>query len=138
VFVTTTYLRPDSLRHAAALFRVSGGIAAAAAGTPGFVGGRMKVDRRLNFWTVTAWRDATALKAFRDCPAHAPLMPRIGELTSRSEIRTWSEPDARVPRWSAAHARLREYVPDLPALGHPSLSRLILRRRRARQAAPLA
>jgi hypothetical protein len=132
MFVTATYLKASSVRNAATVFHVSGGIATSAASTPGFLGGRMRADRSLGFWTVTAWRDAKALKAFRDGPVHGPVMPRLPDLTSASRMLTWSEPDGRVPRWAAVRARLLKEDPATPSFAHPALARPVRPRRSAR------
>src|SRR5438477_7477645 len=40
---------------------------------PGFVGGRLLMDVRRTFWTLTVWESEKAMKVFRGSGAHARL-----------------------------------------------------------------
>jgi heme-degrading monooxygenase HmoA len=43
----------------------------------GFLGGRLLVNRKNVFWTMTAWKDEAAMNAFRIGGAHRKAMPKL-------------------------------------------------------------
>jgi hypothetical protein len=47
---------------------------------PGFVGGRLLVDSRWTFWTLTVWESEPAMKRFRGSGAHAKVMPQLAKV----------------------------------------------------------
>lgn len=115
MLVTITYLQPRSWRAAWTVFRLSSELARGATSTPGFVAGRLRIDRRLHFWTLTGWHDRGAMSSFTQGPPHAAAMARVEELTRVARFATLAVPDDRLPGWPAAHEALRAQAPQLAA-----------------------
>jgi heme-degrading monooxygenase HmoA len=43
----------------------------------GFLGGRLLVDKRNTYWTLTTWQTEAAMKKFRGSGPHAKVMPKL-------------------------------------------------------------
>ena len=67
----------------------------------GFCGGRLLIDARRTFWTLTAWEDERAMKSFRGTGAHARVMPRLFEWCDEAAYAHWTVPDGEIPDWLA-------------------------------------
>ncbi len=63
-------------------------------------------DRGLVFWTITVWRDADAMRAFRNSGNHKTAMPKLAEWCDEATYVHWEQPDATAPDLKSAHARL--------------------------------
>lgn len=75
---------------------------------PGFIGGKLLVDARRTFWTVTAWSDEPAMRAYRDRDAHRAAMAKLVEWCDEASVAHWSQNDTELPDWGTAHRRLIE------------------------------
>lgn len=74
----------------------------------GFLGGYVSNGGRLAFWTVTAWRDEAAMRAYRNAAAHGAAMRRLKDWCDEASIAHLERPGARVPDPGAALALMRE------------------------------
>jgi heme-degrading monooxygenase HmoA len=73
---------------------------------PGFSGGKLLIDRRRTFWTLTVWQDERAMKAFRGSAAHAKVMPRLAEWCDEAAYAHWTSDGASVSDWQEAYEHL--------------------------------
>jgi hypothetical protein len=73
---------------------------------PGFLGGRLLVDRHRAYWTLTAWEIEQAMKKFRGSAAHAQVMPRLARWCDEATYVHWIVEDQCIPEWSEASERL--------------------------------
>jgi Antibiotic biosynthesis monooxygenase len=90
---------------------------------PGFLGLRLLVDRRLTFWTMTAWEDLAAMKRFRSSGAHRKAMPRLVGWCDEAAVTRWDGDPGTMGDWTAAHAHLVE-TGESSAIRHPSVHHL--------------
>ncbi len=74
--------------------------------SPGFRGMRLLADRRLVFWTATAWDDLASMKAYRSAGPHKAAMPRLAAWCDEASVTRWVGPVASMGDWHAAHARM--------------------------------
>ena len=86
---------------------------------PGFSGGKLLIDRRRTFWTLTLWQDERAMKAFRGSAAHGKVMPRLAEWCDEAAYAHWALEGDSVPDWQQAYKHL---VAEgrLSRVAHPS------------------
>lgn len=86
--------------------------------TPGFRGGRLRVESGGAFWTLTAWESGRDMVCFRDSGAHVTTMPRLAEWASEGVFGVWNAAEPKVPHWDEAsrHVAMR---PNFGALHHP-------------------
>ena len=73
---------------------------------PGFSGGRLLVDAKRTYWTLTVWQDERALRAFRGSAPHAKVMPRLVEWCDEASYAHWVPNGDSVPSWQEAHEHL--------------------------------
>ena len=74
--------------------------------SPGFRGMRLLADRRLTFWTATAWDDLASMKAYRSAGAHRAVMPRLASWCDEASVTRWVGPVESMGDWAAAYARM--------------------------------
>jgi hypothetical protein len=86
---------------------------------PGFAGGRLLLDSRLTFWTLTLWEDEHAMKTFRGSEAHVKVMPRLAGWCDEAAYAHWSQDSDSAPSWQQAYEHL---VAEgrLSRVAHPS------------------
>jgi hypothetical protein len=86
---------------------------------PGFLGGKVLIDARRTFWTLTAWEGEKAMKAFRGSGAHAQVMSRLPDWCDEASYAHWIVSGLSVPTWPEAYERL---VAEgrLSPVAHPS------------------
>src|SRR6185503_12328576 len=84
-----------------------------------FLGGRRISKKKNTFWTVTAWEDEAAMRAYRQKGAHGLVMPKLLEWCDEASYVHWSQEGPELPDWREAHRRL---VQDgkLSKVYHPS------------------
>jgi heme-degrading monooxygenase HmoA len=72
----------------------------------GFRGLQVLADRRLTFWTATAWDDAAAMKSYRGSGAHRAAMRHLARWCDEASVARFSAPPATLGDWAALHARM--------------------------------
>jgi hypothetical protein len=106
VLISLTRLRLKSIRYVPAFAYFSLLSTAQVRRSPGFVAVRFLMDRRLTFWTMTAWRDEASMKAFRGAAAHRRAMPKLKIWCDEASVTRWTGPVAAMADWSAAAAMM--------------------------------
>jgi hypothetical protein len=91
----------------------------------GFRGGRLLVDANRAYWTLTAWEDEAAMRAYRASGAHGKVMPRLLGWCDEAAVLHWTAETADLPDWTAAHRRMvaegRPSRVDHPSPDHQTL-----------------
>lgn len=87
---------------------------------PGFLGGRLGAQRDRTFWTLTAWIDEDAMRAYRASGAHRAVMPKLAHWCDEAAVGHWPiEAGAPLPDWETAYQRMTA-VGRLTPIKHPS------------------
>ncbi len=105
-FISVTRLRVKSLLLLTAFMRANEASVKSLKGLQGFLGGSELIDRGLVFWTLTVWEDDSAMRAFRNGPAHRAAMQRLPDWCDEAAYVHWLQEDAGLPDWAAASKRL--------------------------------
>jgi len=63
-------------------------------------------DRGLTFWTITVWRDQTAMRAFRNSGSHKMAMPKLAEWCNEATYIHWEQASDEAPDLKNAYDRL--------------------------------
>jgi heme-degrading monooxygenase HmoA len=85
----------------------------------GFLGGRLLVNAGYVFWTMTAWQDESAMKAYRTGGAHRKAMPQLLDWCDEAAVAHWIQQSAEIPMWPEAHQHMLEKG-KLSKVIHPS------------------
>jgi hypothetical protein len=106
-FVSVTRLRLGAARHLPAFAWHNAASALQLRRAPGFLGGYLSADvRRRTFWTVTAWTDLAAMRAYRNVGAHMRVMPRLLDWCDEASVAHWDQSGAELPDPDEALARM--------------------------------
>ena len=117
--VSVTRLRVRRWRHIPAFMWYTFASQRQVTRAAGFRGGRLLIDARRTFWTLTGWEDERAMKSFRGSGAHARVMPRLFELCDEAAYAHWTAPDGELPDWLQAYEHLSSEG-RLSRVAHPS------------------
>jgi quinol monooxygenase YgiN len=108
VFISVTRLR---LRSARFLFPFLWAVLfirrqlVRAEGNRGF---QLRNESQMTFWTLSAWADEAAMKAFMLTGAHRKSMPKLMEWCDEAAVGHWLQETANLPDWKEAHRRMVE------------------------------
>lgn len=72
-------------------------------GMRGFLRARLLVDKKLTFWTASAWSDVPSMRSFRDSGAHKRAMPKLANWCSEATSVHWEQGDDQLPDWKKAY-----------------------------------
>jgi heme-degrading monooxygenase HmoA len=105
-FISLTRLRVRSWRYLPQFVWQSLKASRQAQRAGGFLGGRLLIEARNTFWTVTAWKDDAAMRAYRNTGAHGAVMPRLLDWSDEASVAHWTQDNAEIPGWQELHRRL--------------------------------
>jgi heme-degrading monooxygenase HmoA len=106
MFASVTRLRVRSLRFLPAFLWYTFGAQRQVRRAPGFAGGRLLVDTRRTYWTLTVWATEKDMKKFRGSGAHARVMPLLANWCDEAAYAHWAPASEQVPTWEEAYERL--------------------------------
>jgi hypothetical protein len=104
--ISVTRLRVRSIRYLLQFAWHAFASARQAQRAPGFLAGRIVREPGNIFWTLTAWKDATAMKAFRDTEAHKRAMPRLLDWCDEACVVNWEQESLVLPDWLESYERI--------------------------------
>jgi quinol monooxygenase YgiN len=104
--VSITRLRLRSLRFLPYFLVLNEGAVRQLRKAAGFRRGKLLVDRRLTFWTMSGWEDEASLRAYRDADAHRAVMPKLAGWCDEASVARWQDGTGELPSWPEAHARM--------------------------------
>ena len=76
--------------------------------SPGFLRGYVALGPHFTFWTVTAWRDLDAMRAFRSAGAHLRAMPKLIDWCDEASVATLTDVGETLIEPAEAARRLRQ------------------------------
>jgi hypothetical protein len=112
--VSVTRLRLRSFRFILHLHWVVRKIQRSLEKTPGFVHGKLLADRHRAFWTMTLWKDATGMLAFRSSRVHTSAFTYLNKWCDEASVVHWETNDETLPSWEEAHRRMSESGKSVP------------------------
>ena len=91
---------PDFLLHSVKITRQ-------ARAAPGNLGVEVFRDAGMTFWTKSAWRDESAMRAFMSSGAHKNVMPHLQRWCSEASVLHWEQETPRMPFWQDVGRRMQ-------------------------------
>ncbi|HXM99014.1 MAG TPA: hypothetical protein VN982_11115 [Candidatus Dormibacteraeota bacterium] len=85
----------------------------------GFLGGRLLVNSKNVYWTMTAWKDEPAMNAFRTGGAHRRAMPKLLNWCDEAAVVRWIQETPEIPSWQEVPQRMADGG-KLSKVYHPS------------------
>ncbi len=73
---------------------------------PGFLGGLLAGDSSWGSWTITAWTDEAAMRAYRNGDAHRRAMPKLLHWCDEASVVHWRQDGPDLPDGAAALRRM--------------------------------
>ena len=104
--ISVTRLRLASPRHLPGFVWYAVRSASQARRSPGFQGMRFLADRRLTFWTATAWDDLAGMTAYRNAGSHRFAMKYLAAWCDEASVTRSLGPIESMDDWAAAHDRM--------------------------------
>lgn len=114
--VSVTRLRVRSWRHVPAFLWYTFASQRQVVRAAGFSGGRLLIDARRTFWTLTAWEDERAMKAFRGTGASPGLCRDCLTGATKPPMRTGPFPMVSFPIGYKLTSNCREKVASRESL----------------------
>jgi len=74
--------------------------------SPGFIGGTLLRNAKNAFWTITAWKNETAMNVYRTGGGHRSVMPKLLNWCDEAAVVHWNEESSEIPSWQEAHRRM--------------------------------
>jgi hypothetical protein len=88
-----------------------------------FLGGRLLVNPKNVFWTMTAWKDQAAMNTYRTGGAHRRAMPKLLNWCNEAAVAHWTQESLEIPSWREAYQRMAEEGKP-SKVNHPSPEQL--------------
>jgi hypothetical protein len=85
----------------------------------GFLGGRLLVNAKNVFWTMTVWKDEAAMNAYRTAGAHRKAMPKLLNWCNEAAVVHWTQDSSEIPLWREVPQRMGDGG-KLSKVYHPS------------------
>jgi quinol monooxygenase YgiN len=102
-FISATRLRIRSIWFLPAFFYYALKSAKQARQAAGNLGMTLLNDANRTFWTCTAWKDESAMRAFMMDTPHRKAMPKLVNWCSDAAVVHWTQESPTLPGWEEVH-----------------------------------
>ncbi|WP_448574277.1 hypothetical protein [Trichothermofontia sp.] len=117
--ISVTRLRLRSLKYLPSFLWYSLLCVIQAKYTPGNLGIGLLVDANQTFWSRSAWRDESSMRAFVTASFHRSAIIKLSEWADEASGAHWEQRYSTFPTWSEVYQKVREEGYRVP-LRHPS------------------
>jgi hypothetical protein len=105
-FISATRLRVRSIRFLPGFFYYALVSTRQARRATGNLGTISRNDANRTFWTATAWKDESAMRAFMMAAPHRKSMPELVHWCCEASVVHWMQESPALPDWQDAHRRM--------------------------------
>ena len=107
-FISLTRLKIRSWRFMPAFLWYAFRSSRQAQRAEGFLDGKLVVDARNTFWTVTAWTSEAAMRAYRAQGPHLGAMSKLAHWCDEASVAHWQQENVSLPSPEEAFRRMAE------------------------------
>jgi Antibiotic biosynthesis monooxygenase len=119
IFISVTRLRVRSLRYLLQFIWYVLLTTRQAQNSTGFLSGKLLREARNTFWTVTAWEDEAAMRAYRGAGTHHRIMPKLLDWCDEASVAHWNQDSPELPEWQEAYGQMVKHG-RVSKVNHPS------------------
>ena len=105
-FISATRLRVRSIRFLPGFFYYALISTRQVRRAPGNLGAYVLNDANRTFWTATAWKDESSMRAFMMAEPHRQAMPKLVHWCCEASVVHWMQESPALPDWQEAHRRM--------------------------------
>ena len=106
VFISLTRLKIRSWRFMPAFLWYALRSSRQAQRAEGFIDGKLVVDARNTFWTVTAWTSEASMRVYRTREPHLSAMGKLANWCDEASVAHWQQASVTLPSPEEAHQRM--------------------------------
>jgi hypothetical protein len=106
IFISVTRLRVRSLRYLLQFIWYVLLTSRQVQRTPGFLGGKLIIDAKKTFWTMTAWQNEAVMHGYRDEGTHRRVMPKLRTWCDEAWLVHWNQESPDLPDLLEAYQRM--------------------------------
>ena len=88
---------------------------------PGNLGAIVRWQKNNVFWTLTAWKDETSMRAYMSSGTHRQTMPKLKTWCDEASVVHWQQDSPELPDWQTAEQMMISRGRFTP-LDHPSVA----------------
>jgi hypothetical protein len=107
VFISITRLRIRSFRFLPGFVVYTWRALRQVRSAEGFREGKLLPDRKMTFWTMTAWESEDSMRRYMTSGAHKAAMPKLMGWCDEASVVHWVQSEAQLPSWVEADRRMR-------------------------------
>ena len=104
--ISVIRLRVRSVRYLLPFFWYAMRSARQVRRAPGFLDGQLAGEKGKAFWTITAWSDEAAMRAYRNAGAHRRAMPKLLAWCDEASVVHWQQDSPDLPDMPQALHRM--------------------------------
>ena len=120
LFISATRLRLRSIWFLLPFLKTNFGTIRQLKEAMGFLKGKTLIDRKLTFWTLTAWASEKDMKAYRNSGAHLKAMPKLINWCDEATAVHWTTESTSLPDWTEAAQHIAAPEARVSKLYHPT------------------
>jgi hypothetical protein len=87
----------------------------------GFLGGRLLVNAKSVFWTMTVWKDEAAMNAYRTGGPHRVAMPKLLNWCDEAAVVHWTQDSSEIPFGERSLSGWRKIVQGVSSLARSGI-----------------
>jgi hypothetical protein len=85
-----------------------------------FIKGKLLIDRKLTFCTLTAWASEQDMRDYRNSGAHLKAMPKLIRWCDEAHAAHWTQEGIELPDWNEAYRHITAPEARVSKVHHPS------------------
>src|SRR6476661_7999764 len=120
LFISATRLRLRSIWFLLPFLKINQSTIRQLKESTGFIQGKLLIDRKFTFWTLTAWASEKDMKAYRNGGAQLKAMPKLINWCDEATAVHWTTESTGLPDWNEVAQHIAAPEARVSKLYHPT------------------